>query len=228
MNEMITTNYMTRMFESYFKSTTAKDKTTQRSFLENIEQIQQEKSVSTKDMTMEEYKQYIHDKIFQIPLNPSRMQDNISVQISEAGFEAMKNDPEYEKWVLNHLEKEFMAYNPWSAICGGSYCVLHFGASPQQYRGESWYAGYQHGKGASLFNEKAGDSFWIRRAKNFKEIEQRYEMKRLQETMIEKRMEKNGLFGQSKYIGTMGIYPFGGILDMLGGSKSSKGFFGKS
>ncbi|MCH5280785.1 MAG: hypothetical protein J1E61_04890 [Lachnospiraceae bacterium] len=228
MNDMITTNYMTRMFQSYFKSTAVTGKTTQRSFLENIEQILEEKSVSAKEMTMEEYKRYIHDKIFQIPMNPSRMQDSISVQISEAGFEAMKNDPEYEKWVLGHLEKEFMAYNPWSAVCGGNYCVLHFGASPEEYRGESWYMGYKNGKGASLFNEKAKDSFWVRRAKNFKEIEQRYEMKRLQETMLEKRMEKNALFGQSKYFGAMGTYPLGGILDILGSSKSSKGFLGKS
>ena len=227
MNEMITTNYMTRMFQSYFKSTAVKNKTTQRSFLENIEQVLEEKSVSPKDMTMEEYKRYIHDKIFQIPLNPSRMQDSISVQISDEGFEAMKNDPEYEKWVLDRLEKEFMAYNPWSSVCGGNYCVLRFGASPKEYRGESWYMGYKNGKGASLFNEKAKDSFWVRRAKKFKEIEQQYEMKRLQETMIEKRMEKNALFGQSKYFEAMGTYPLVGIWDILGGSKSSKGFLGK-
>ena len=52
---------------------------------------------------MDEYKQYIHEKISQIPMHPTRMSENISIHISEAGFEAMKNDPEYEAWVLNDL-----------------------------------------------------------------------------------------------------------------------------
>ena len=50
-------------------------------------------SVSAKDMTMVEYKQYIYSKISQIPMHPTRAGESISVTISEAGFEAMKNDP---------------------------------------------------------------------------------------------------------------------------------------
>lgn len=33
---------------------------------------------------MEEYKQYIHDKISQIPMHPTRMSESISINISEA------------------------------------------------------------------------------------------------------------------------------------------------
>ncbi|MCM1467787.1 MAG: hypothetical protein NC086_06520, partial [Alistipes sp.] len=94
---------------------------------------------------------------------PSRMQDTISINISEAGFEAMKNDPEYEEWVLDYLQKDFNCYNPWTASCGGCYCVKYIGAAKEEYRGESWYAGYQNGKGTSLYDEKSQDSFWERR-----------------------------------------------------------------
>jgi len=31
-------------------------------------------------------------------MHPTRAGESISVTISEAGFEAMKNDPEYEAW----------------------------------------------------------------------------------------------------------------------------------
>lgn len=147
------------------------------------------RKVSTQDMTMEEYKSYIYDKISQLPMNPSNMQDSVSIHISEAGFEAMKDDPEYEKWVLDGLEKDFMTYNPWSATCGGCYCVHYFGASPAEYHGESWYAGYQNGNGKSLYSGKSENSFWERRAENQKRLEKQIkkqqEKKRLQEEAIE-------------------------------------------
>ena len=37
-------------------------------------------------MTMEEYKQYIYNKISKIPMHPTRAGESISVTISEAGF----------------------------------------------------------------------------------------------------------------------------------------------
>ena len=149
-------------------------------------------TVSTEDMTMEEYKQYIYDKISQMTINPSRMQDNISINISEAGFKAMKNDPEYEKWVLDYLQKDFNCYNPWTATNGGCYCVKYIGATKEEYRGESWYAGYQNGKGKSLYDEKSQDSFWERRAERRQILEEEYE------ELLEKRALAKK-FAQEKY-----------------------------
>ncbi len=57
-----------------------------------------------------------HDKISQIPMHPSRMQESISINISEAGFEAMKNDPEYEAWVLNDLRTGWAQPDRWAAL----------------------------------------------------------------------------------------------------------------
>lgn len=111
MNNTINVNYMTRTYSNFLKSNAAKGgKTESPSFCDkvaeksrNVSETGKVGDVSAKDMTMDEYKQYIHEKISQIPMHPTRMSENISIHISEAGFEAMKNDPEYEAWVLNDL-----------------------------------------------------------------------------------------------------------------------------
>lgn len=197
----ININYMTKSYNTSARSYGAKqgtDKNITDTLLEKMNGIScleetsgtaYTRKVSAQDMTMEEYKSYIYDKISQLPMNSSRMQDSISINISESGFEAMKKDPEYEKWVLDYLEKDFMAYNPWSSGCGGAYCVKYIGASPEEYRGESWYAGYKNGNGKGLYNEKSENSFWERRVENQKRIKKQFEKqqekKRLQEEAAE-------------------------------------------
>ena len=132
-------------------------------------------AVSTQDMTMDEYKQYIYDRISRLPMDPSRRWDNISIHISDDGFEAMKNDPEYEEWVMDYLRQDFMSYNPWTAVCGGCYCVKYIGASPEEYHGESWYTGYQNGKAESLYQKKSQENFWEQRAERAERLQEQYE-----------------------------------------------------
>lgn len=90
---------------------------------------------SAADMTMEEYKQYIYDKILRMPVDPSQIQDAVSIQISEEGFAAMKADPEYEKWVLDTIRRDLGAYNPWGRMGESTYRSHYFGATKQEYRG---------------------------------------------------------------------------------------------
>lgn len=130
--------------------------------------------IQTENMSMEEYKEYIYDKISQLPMHPSNMQDYVAVQISDAGLEAMKNDPEYEQWVLDSIRSNFVSRDPWSGMCGGKYVILHFGDTKEQSRGESWRAGL-NGSGNKLFNQKSKDSFWERRAQRRKELQEQYE-----------------------------------------------------
>lgn len=178
-------NYMTRAYGNFLKNFETKSKNsgkTDETFVDKVMQKSEESSVvseaqkteavSAKDMTMEEYKQYISDKISQIPMNFSRMQDSIAIHISEEGFEAMKNDPEYEEWVLGYLQKDFMCYNPWASTCGGCYCVMYISATKEEYHGESWSAGYQNGNGSRLYRQKSEDSFWESRMKRKKRLEE--------------------------------------------------------
>ena len=94
-----------------------------------------ERPYSTADMTMEEYKQYIYDKIIRMPVNYSQIQDAVSIMISDEGFEAMKADPEYEKWVLDTIRRDLAAYYPWGTMGESTYRSHYFGATKKEYRG---------------------------------------------------------------------------------------------
>lgn len=131
--------------------------------------------VPTKEMTLEQYKQYIRNKISQIPLDPSQRLSSISVHITDEGFRAMQQDPEYQKWVLDTLRANFQFHDPFATMCGGSFSVHFFGATKEEYRGEGWYRGYQNGRAESLFDEKAKDGFWERRMRHKKYMDELYE-----------------------------------------------------
>lgn len=120
-------------------------------------------------MSREEYKLYIYQKIAAIPMHPSQKWDAVFVNISEEGFAAMQADPEYEKWVLDTLRKDFAFYNPWSAYAGGSYRIHYFGATKQEYRGESFAMGFRNGgKRTESSKKKKEKSFWEKRAERHK------------------------------------------------------------
>lgn len=120
-------------------------------------------------MSMEQYKLYIYQKISALRRNPTQKGDVVSVNISEAGFAAMKADPAYEKWVLDRLGSEFSCYNPWSAWTGGSYRSYSFGATREEYRGESHSLGFQNDKKRrDLAKKKKEKSFWEKRAERHK------------------------------------------------------------
>ena len=123
----------------------------------------------TADMSLDEYKQYIWKKISDLPMSASCRMESISVQISDEGFEAMKNDPEYEAWVLDTLAKNFSFEDPFTMRCGGGYAVHHFGATKEEYHGEGWYPGYMGGQGAATFDKKSKGSFWEQRMERHKE-----------------------------------------------------------
>ena len=62
-----------------------------------------------RDLSLEEYKLYLYDQISRIPQDPSQAGWNWYVDISEAGFEAMKNDADYEAHVLDSIRRNFAA-----------------------------------------------------------------------------------------------------------------------
>ena len=202
MENTINVNYMTKTYSNFLKNYEAKcggqtkttsfsDKVAEKSMgTTNVSETGKTGAVSTKDMTMEEYKQYIHDKISQIPMHPTRMSESISINISEAGFEAMKNDPEYEAWVLNDLRTGWAQPDRWAGVCGGAYSTIYYGATKEECHAEMWSAGYQNGSGKSLFDSKAKDSFWECRVERKKQmeaqIEEQQEKKRIQKAAMEK------------------------------------------
>lgn len=201
MSNTINVNYMTRVYNQYQQNYATKTQEKgNTSFLESVSEKSRSSesivgnsktgSVSPKDMTMEEYKQYIYDKISQIPMHPTRASESISITISEAGFEAMKNDPEYEAWVLNDLQIGWSQPDKWSGICGGAFSTIYYGASKEECHAEMWSAGYKNGNGNKIFNDKSENSFWERRMENKKRLEtqmkKQQEQKRIQKKQAER------------------------------------------
>ena len=123
------------------------------------------KAISTQDMTMEEYKQYIHDKISQIPINPTQSGYNWNIEIADEGFEAMKNNPEYETYVLDCIRTNFSGTD---AFRTSNYSILYFGATKAESYGIGWCTDNSE-------IEESDDSFWERRAERKKHLKELYE-----------------------------------------------------
>lgn len=156
-NDTIHVNSMTKMFYNMSCCYGAKAAGAS-AFSEKLAQKMTEK------MTMEEYKQYIHDKISRIPLNPSQSGWQWNIEITEAGFEAMKNDPEYEARVLKAIRANFSFTDHYHST---NYSVLHFGAADEESYGQSF-------GGGSPFMEKE-EGFWDRRAKRREKLQEQYQ-----------------------------------------------------
>ena len=169
----------------------------------DVFQMTEAQAVSTKDMTLEEYKSYISQQIDNLPRHPSQALRSESIFISDKGFEAMQNDPEYEKWVLDTLKENFTFNDPWTSICGGSYGVHYFGATKEEYRGYGWYEGYQGGKGRDIWEEKSSDSFWKHRAEQHKLNMEAFQRRQRQRAQMEDAAEQAALRREalSKYFG---------------------------
>lgn len=203
MDNTMNFSYMTRLCHSLIKSYQIPNAVGSAGFYDTLFQKSTEdiangmpvEAAFVKNMSMEEYKTYLYDKIAALPIHESNMQDSISVHITDAGLEAMKNDPEYEKWVLDTLKKNFQYPDPWSGVCGGKFSVFYFGATKEESHGESWRLGYRNGNGQSIFNEKAKDSFWELRKKRRKQwLEQIEELE--EKKALSKRMARTQYFAK--------------------------------
>lgn len=134
-------------------------------------------NVSAKDMTMDEYKQYIMGIINRIPFDSSRPNDTQIINISQAGWEQMKNDTEYETWILGYLTQDRAVRNPFASMgVSGFFAVENFGASIEEHHGESM-AKTSRADSPNAYDE---ESWWEKRHKKFEEMMETY-MKETQE-----------------------------------------------
>lgn len=216
MNNTINVNGMTSYYSSFIKSATAKTSvnngskinsgtvigekdsfiSTLSSKVETAGTLEETAAVSTKDMTLEEYKNYIHETISSFPLCSDRMGDCISINISENGFKAMQSDPEYEKWVLQDIQNGFSTPLPgWVRAIGGTdFVVANYGATKEECSCTSWSMGYQNGTGDKVWGAQSKGSFWTKRGEQ-KKIQERIdkktaEKKELEEKWLQEAVEK--------------------------------------
>lgn len=130
---------------------------------------------SPQEMTMEEYKQYIAQKIRQIPVHPSRRNEYISVNISEEGYAAMKNDPEYEAWVLNDLRSAWSRPGFYFGSGDKVYTNIYYGATKEECHSDTW----------TVPSRSANDRARERREENRRRLEKRIKKQKLQKQLRE-------------------------------------------
>lgn len=133
-----------------------------------------------KDMSREEYRQYVKDQISRIPMHPSQSGWHWQISITDEGLAAMQDDPAYEAFVLKTIRSNFSFCDRFGS---SNYTVLTFGASAEECRSESV-------SGGSPFMEKE-ESFWERRARR------REKLRRQQDELADKKalaknLAKNG------------------------------------
>lgn len=130
-----------------------------------LKKIKNKGAVSPKEMTMEEYRQYIYGRISQIALHPSQSGWQWHVEITDEGLEAMKNDPEYEEYVFHAVRANFSFRDPYQSW---NYSVLHFGATKEESYGQSF------GGGSRVWKEHE-ETYWERRQKRRKRLQEELE-----------------------------------------------------
>lgn len=132
-------------------------------------------AVSPGEMTMEEYKRYISQQIRQIPIHPSRRQENISVVISEEGYAAMKEDPEYEAWVLDNLRALYSQPGGYFGSADKVYTNIYIGGTKEESYAQTWSVP------ARSYRDRAEE----RRREARIRLEKRLKKKRLQKALRE-------------------------------------------
>lgn len=141
------------------------------------EKIAEKAAVSPKDMTLEEYKAYFQKKMDSLYVHPSQRNRNEVIDITDAAYERMKNDPEYEDKVLNSFAVNW-AVNFGNYIPTFSYAHID----------DSWEKSYGYTQGMQEnYNNKSSEKTSKGLGEWWKERHERYE--ELIEEQVKKAIE---------------------------------------
>ena len=173
MSNMIQPGYGMRTYSSPTKARKARQTGTQGSsfmdmaarasekkngvFEVNGTEATQQKAELSKAEEMQLFKKEFYEDLSKIICNPTV--SNAAVNISNAAFQAMKDDPEYRAQVLALLQRDLGAsYAPRNCSV-----LITVGTSLDQYRADSWPVGND-----SEFHSRSKDSFWEQRMERHK------------------------------------------------------------
>ena len=123
----------------------------------NSTESTQQKTVLSEADEMQLFKKEFYEDLSKIICNPTV--SNAAVNISDAAFQAMKDDPEYRAQVLSLLQRDLGAsYAPRNCSV-----LITVGTSLDQYRADSWPVGND-----SEFHTRSKGSFWEQRMERHK------------------------------------------------------------
>jgi hypothetical protein len=141
-----------------------------------------EKTGSTQELSeaeeMELFKKEFYEDLSKITIHKTL--NNVAINISEAGFKAMKDDPEYREKILSLLKRDLG-----SSLARNCSAVFTVGATIKEYRGDSWPVGYD-----SEFFARSQDSFYK------KTSEKKDRQKELLEEYLENRAKASSTYEQ--------------------------------
>lgn len=86
-------------------------------------------------MTMDEYKDFFMGLMDKIPYDISQKDNRMTWSMTETGWEQMKNDPDYEAWVLGYTVEDRSVHFPFKAMHVN---FEKFGATIEDYHGEGF------------------------------------------------------------------------------------------
>lgn len=149
-------------------------------------------SKSREEMTLDEYKQYICNVVSSLPVSASvRTNCSGALIFKEEAFVNMKNDPEYEKTIINMLREGFSVQYPFYAPNVG-YQVI--GGTAEACYGESIPVNSSSGTSFFSGDEK---SWWQKQHEKMEEVLKEQVLKAQQkETEQRKAEQKNWLNSQ--------------------------------
>lgn len=160
---------------------------------------EQEVSALKDQMTLAQYKKYISGRLSAIQIDPTRALDSLSVKISDAGFQAMKEDSEYEEWVMKTLENVWGT--PKSTGERNGFTTYSIGDGPDSFRVSSVEL---NDKADQLLKKATGtdgddsESFWERRHRHHEEY-----MELAQHEALLRKMRNGGVTAAELLLGGM-------------------------
>lgn len=175
--------------QSYYQNSVATTKSTKS--VNSMEEFTLEKTSGTQELSeaeeMELFKREFYEDLSKVTNH--RTVSNAAVNISEAAFKAMKDDPQYREKVLSLIQRDWGdSYAPRNCSV-----LITVGATLNEYRADSWPVGYD-----SEFDVRSQNSFYKRtsdKKDNQKELleeylEKRAQVKELQQKLLDEKIAK--------------------------------------
>lgn len=160
--------------QNYYHNNVATTKSTKN--VNSTEKFALEKTSGTQELPeaeeMELFKKEFYEDLSKVTNH--RTVSNAAVNISEAAFKAMKDDPQYREKVLSLIQRDWGdSYAPRNCSV-----LITVGATLNEYRADSWPVGYD-----SEFDVRSQNSFYKRTS------EKKDRQKELLEEYLEKRAQ---------------------------------------
>ena len=178
--------------QNYYQNNVATTKSTKN--VNSTEKFALEKTSGTQELSeaeeMELFKKEFYEDLSKVTNH--RTVSNAAVNISEAAFKAMKEDPQYREKVLSLIQRDWGdSYAPRNCSV-----LITVGATLNEYRADSWPVGYD-----SEFDMRSQNSFYKRtsekkdRQKELLEeyLEKRAQAKKQQQELLDEKIAKSEL-----------------------------------